>query len=106
MDFETTAAAAWARIKAFFQAELTVGAAIGATLIQGVETVATALAPTAVNDVKTILQGIDTAFLAGSTLDGIAEEVKTQAGTDLKALLNGLAPQVLATLIGILIKAL
>jgi len=106
MSLETDIQTFETKVKAFFQAELTVGEAIGSTVVQGVEMVVLSLEPTAVNDLKTMLQGIDSAFLAGSTLDSIAEEVMNQASTDLKALLGALNPQVLATLIGILIKAL
>jgi hypothetical protein len=106
MSLKTALASFEAKVKAFFSAEVVVAEAIGVTILQGLETIVTAIEPTVLNDVKTILQGIDAAFLAGSNLDSIVEEVIRVADADLKAVLSGIAPQALATIIGVLIKAL
>ena len=106
MSLQTALQSFAAKVKAFFSAEITVAEAIGSTILQGLEVVVTAIEPTVINDIKTILQGIDSEFLAGSTLDSIAEEVINQAAADAKAVLGALEPQALATIIGILVKAL
>lgn len=110
MSFTTTLEAAWASLKAkveaVWQGEVVVVETVGTTILTGLETILTALEPTALADVKAILQGIEDAFLKGSTLDMIAEEVKVQASTDLKAILADIKPQVLTTVIGVIIHAL
>lgn len=110
MSFTATLEAAWASLKAkvetVWQGEVVVVETVGTTILTGLETILTALEPTALADLKAILQGIDSAFLSGSTLDSVAEEVLKQASVDVKVVLSTMAPQVLTTIIGVLIQAL
>ncbi|MGH7024518.1 MAG: hypothetical protein ACREEB_13150 [Caulobacteraceae bacterium] len=86
--------------------ELLVVEAAGSAILAGLQTVAVAAKPAAVSDIIDILQTLPAEFLSGSTLDVIAEEVLKQSEADTATILKGIAPQVLATLIGILIKGL
>lgn len=100
LDVFKASFAAWAK------GELVVVEAVGAAMLTGLEAIAVAAKPTAVADITAILEALPAEFLSGSTLDGIAEEVLKAAKADTAAALESVAPQVLATLVGVLIKAL
>jgi hypothetical protein len=79
---------------------------VASELVQAVEGVLTALKPSVVADIKTILQGLPEDFLKGGTFSGIVEEVLIQASADLKKELASAEPQVIEALVGVLVNVL
>lgn len=90
----------------WLQSEEVVAEALAAELVSAVETVLTALKPSVIADIRTILVSLPADFTSGSDFASIVEEVKIKAEADLKAVLDTAKPQILEAIVGVLINAL
>jgi hypothetical protein len=102
--------AAWISLRnkvvTWVKGELVIVETTGQLLLAGVEAVAFSFEAPVVAEVKTVLQGIETDFLNGSTFEMIAEKVMQEVSADAKAVLAAANPQLVSALIGVLIHAL
>lgn len=106
MSIQTLIAGLETKVVSFVKAEEVIGEAVVESIFVGVETVVEAAEPAIVADIKTIMQAIPGEFIAGAGVTNIAAEVLSQALAAGKKEIVALEPQILETVVALLIHSL